>query len=137
MESTTRQQALKTGATTYYTGRVCSNGHKAHRRTDNGTCLECAKDSRKRLERIRIVDGLARSNGAQLFTYKLHPDDHAAALAYCQMLDAARGRTPAATQALTAAPPITWRTAAEVAADNAARLNRLQPPAAPPHPFKP
>jgi len=28
------------------------------------------------------------------FGYPLHKDDHAAALAYCQALDMARGRTP-------------------------------------------
>ena len=31
-----------------------------------------------------------------LFTYKLHPDDHAAALAYCQALDLNRGQRPTA-----------------------------------------
>jgi hypothetical protein len=36
----------------------------------------------------------ARFAGVRQFSYPLHPDDHAAALAFCQGLDLQRGRMP-------------------------------------------
>lgn len=137
MEITTRSHAKQHGLTIYYTGLICSNGHRAMRRTDSGACVECLKLARQKRARAVNIDAMARSNGARLFSYVLPPKHHAAALAFCQMLDAADGRIPALAPALTAPPAPVWRSREEVLADNAARLNRLQPPAAPPHPFKP
>jgi 5-methylcytosine-specific restriction endonuclease McrA len=39
----TRKKALSIGATTYFTGRPCKNGHKAYRSAASGSCLVCRK----------------------------------------------------------------------------------------------
>ena len=39
----TRKEALKAGAPLYYTGKLCSRGHRAQRLASNGTCTECTK----------------------------------------------------------------------------------------------
>jgi hypothetical protein len=41
----TRAQAKVEGAKTFYTGRPCSKGHDAPRRTDNWSCVVCARES--------------------------------------------------------------------------------------------
>lgn len=38
---TPRAQAKAVGAKTYRTGKPCTKGHHAPRRTDNGACVEC------------------------------------------------------------------------------------------------
>lgn len=37
----TRAKAKKYGRTTYYTGKLCANGHDSDRRTSDGKCIEC------------------------------------------------------------------------------------------------
>lgn len=44
---TTRAEAMRLGATHYYTGKPCANGHVAPRKT-KGSCVECLKDEWKR-----------------------------------------------------------------------------------------
>jgi hypothetical protein len=46
----------------------------------------------------------ARAVAASVFTYPLHPDDHAALLAYAQALDLQRGRAPHVPKAIAGAP---------------------------------
>lgn len=44
---TTRAEAKRLGATHYYTGKPCANGHIAPRKT-KGACVECLKEEWKR-----------------------------------------------------------------------------------------
>ena len=88
----TRQQAAEAGEQKYYTGKNCSRGHNCERYTSTGACCKCnAEGVKKYNARTRTVVN-NRSVGA--FVYKLHPDDHVAAFAYCQALDIQRGRIP-------------------------------------------
>lgn len=43
MEILTRPEARARGLKTYYTGRICKNGHDAYRYTQSGTCSDCVK----------------------------------------------------------------------------------------------
>lgn len=47
MNIITRSQAKQQGQPKYYTGVPCKNGHVSQRRTDNGSCVECAAIERK------------------------------------------------------------------------------------------
>lgn len=47
MERISRKRATELGATSYFTGKPCHNGHISSRITDNGTCRECHKLFRK------------------------------------------------------------------------------------------
>lgn len=40
---TSRAQALRIGATRYYTGKPCKHGHVAYRQAVSGNCTECLK----------------------------------------------------------------------------------------------
>jgi len=96
----TRRQAAESGQKRYYTGRPCNKGHDCQRFTSTGVCVLCAsgyvKSYNSRLTKQRAA------HAAGVFTYSLHPDDHATALAICQALDMQRGRVPATVEA---APP--------------------------------
>jgi hypothetical protein len=129
----TRRQAAEAGEKRYYTGRPCSKGHDAQRFTSTGVCVQCAagyvKEYNKRLVRQ------ANANAAGIFTYPLHPDDVAAALAYCQALDLQRGRAPHVPAAPVAMPP-----AFDAAAARALALGKavdIAAPAAPAYLPKP
>lgn len=94
MLPTSRNAAIAAGSRFFNTGRPCRNGHTSNRYTSTGNCLACvaaARDDKRSLIRQTLA---AKFEGADLFTYRLHPDDHAAALAYCQGLDLQRGRMP-------------------------------------------
>lgn len=41
-----RADAIKTGASVYYTGIPCKKGHVVQRYTTNGACLECIRLAR-------------------------------------------------------------------------------------------
>lgn len=97
-----RQTALAAGLTFYDTGKPCRNGHSGPRYAKTGHCVACLKDARDKFARLQNTGMAARSEGSGLFAYKLHPDDHAAALAYCQGLDLQRGRVPQSVAALAA-----------------------------------
>lgn len=75
----------------------------ASRYVSTGGCVECGKSHTASYRRA-ILDrrGVIAANGDALLEYKLHRDDYAAAIAYCQALDMARGRTP---QLATPLPP--------------------------------
>lgn len=118
-----RRDALALGVPRYFTGRPCSQGHVAERHTSSGTCCECVRQSNERRRR-EVLD---RSAGR--FAYNLHPDDHAAALAYCQALDIQRGRMPQV--APTVARPARVRTPEEIEALRQLALGRVATPAAP------
>lgn len=91
-EISTRRQAADAGQKRYYTGRPCSKGHDAQRFVSTGVCVKCAADYVKSYNsKIRKT---ANAAAAGLFSYPLHPDDVAAALAYCQALDLQRSRAP-------------------------------------------
>ena len=45
---TSRRDARRLGARTYFTGRPCKNQHVSPRRTDNGTCVVCLAESKSR-----------------------------------------------------------------------------------------
>ena len=40
---TSREDAKKAGAKTYFNGRCCPHGHLSPRRTINGQCVECTR----------------------------------------------------------------------------------------------
>ena len=87
-----RRDAAEAGLKRYSTGKPCSKGHNAPRFTSTGVCTQCAAGYVKEYNgRLRKVTDAKR---AGIFTYPLHPDDVAAALAYCQALDLQRGRMP-------------------------------------------
>lgn len=99
MEIKTRRAAAEAGETKYWTGRPCSKGHESPRYTSTGICCKCNVEATK-----AYSQRLRKSFNAKLqghFSYSLHPDDHAAALAYCQALDLRRGRVPSQPQ-----PPV-------------------------------
>lgn len=92
MEIISRQDAFNFGRKRFYTGRLCKHGHDAERFVSTGNCVKCNADRSKQFARTATAASNLRLQGH--FTYLLHPDDHAAALAYCQALDLQRGRVP-------------------------------------------
>lgn len=100
----TRNEAIAAGLSLYTTGKPCKHGHDAPRYTSCGVCTLCLRQSADGRARLRNTIIATRGKDAALFAYKLHPDDHAAALAFCQALDMQRARTPQAASAL-ALPP--------------------------------
>lgn len=90
----TRREAAEAGETKYFTGRPCSRGHLGPRYTVSGICCKCNVEATKTYSKRMHQKINARLQGH--FSYALHPADHAAALAYCQALDLARGRVPGA-----------------------------------------
>lgn len=85
-----RDDAAAQKLTHFFTGKPCKYGHVAPRFVSTGGCAECNSERAARFRK----DAPAR------FSYDLHPDDVAAALAYCQALDIQRGRVPAASASL-------------------------------------
>ena len=58
MKQITRQEAQRLNLQFYYTGRACSNGHKARRYTGTGKCEICvsqAKEAPKRVTRAFAI----------------------------------------------------------------------------------
>lgn len=88
----TQADAIAQGSTYYYTGKPCKQGHEAPRYTSTCNCTECARLMRQGKAQAARKASTSRARG--WFGYPLHPDDMAAALAYCQGLDLARGRQP-------------------------------------------
>ena len=48
MDLITRDEAIKRGLTSYFTGKPCNYGHVAQRRTKSTTCCECQKKFNKK-----------------------------------------------------------------------------------------
>ena len=48
MTTTTRKDALEEGATRYFTGEPCKNGHVSERYTLNSGCVQCLLERRDR-----------------------------------------------------------------------------------------
>lgn len=88
----TRRQAAEAGLKRYYTGKPCAKNHDSERFTSTGGCVKCGAEYVKSYNKRMTATASSRALGA--FMYMLHPDDHAAALAYCQALDLARGVAP-------------------------------------------
>jgi hypothetical protein len=44
MRKMSRKAAKANGRRLYFTGKSCSHGHVAPRRTDSGQCVECARE---------------------------------------------------------------------------------------------
>lgn len=88
----TREQAISSALKFFYTGRPCAHGHDSQRYTSTGHCTQCLRERSATLQRNAKRAYIDRIRG--YFAYPLHPADHAAALAYCQALDIARGRPP-------------------------------------------
>lgn len=102
MQILNRAEAMRLGKKRYFTGRACKFGHVAERFVTTGGCSAC------NAERSRLFRVAARTNG-RAFTYPLADvRDYAAAWAYCQALDLARGHVPAVNldqPAITASAP--------------------------------
>lgn len=94
MSNTLRQEARRNGQRFYLPVEPCANGHQSPRYVSTGHCTACLKDRRDADRQVAQDAARAAGMGSRLFTYPLHPDDHAHALAVCQALDLARGRTP-------------------------------------------
>ncbi len=86
-ETITRTEAAAQGRKRFYTGKPCKYGHDAQRFVTTGACIAC------NAARSKVFSKTIANNG-KAFSYHLHPDDVAAALAYCQALDLQRGRIP-------------------------------------------
>jgi len=83
-----RADAHAQGLRRFYTGKPCKFGHDSQRFVTTGNCIECANQrSRRFAVQKNATDGK--------FVYPLkNQADHAAAWAYCQALDLARGEVP-------------------------------------------
>lgn len=92
-ETISRLDALAQGRKHFYTGKPCKYGHDSLRFTSTGGCMACNAARSKLFSRASTL-------GEKVFSYHLHPDDVAAALAYCQALDLQRGRVPFAPAAV-------------------------------------
>jgi hypothetical protein len=81
-----------------YAGKgICRNGHDgALRYVSTGQCSECVRERNRENAQAQREARKPTADGARLFAYRLHPDDHAQALAFCQALDLQRGRMPQA-----------------------------------------
>lgn len=90
----TRREAAERGLKHFYTGKPCKRGHDSPRFTTTGGCVKCGAFYTREYTKRYTKEAAANALGA--FRYVLHPDDHAAALAYCQALDMQRGRMPQA-----------------------------------------
>jgi hypothetical protein len=108
MTANSRLIAASLGQTRYSTGRPCRNGHMADRYTSTGNCTECLRANNRDVASALRQAKLPDAAGGRLFSYRLHPDDHAAALAFCQALDLQRGRSPQVAPAVAAVdvPPM-------------------------------
>jgi len=104
MKVISRADAFLSGFKFFKSKNPCHNGHDSPRYTSSGNCVECQKNVNKTFTALR------NKRSAGLFSYFLHPDDHASALAYCQALDLDRGRKP---QALPPSAPFKRLTPAE------------------------
>lgn len=100
-----RKDARAAGDRLYLTGKTCRNGHDAPRYVSTGHCSACLAAARGVDQEQHRQAMAARFTGARQFSYPLHPDDHAAAHAFCQALDLQRGRTPPASANVVASPP--------------------------------
>lgn len=98
-----RAQALAEGRKRFYTGKPCKRGHDAQRFVTTGGCVACNASRAKVFSQAAQAASTARVQG--LFAYPLRPEDFAAALAYCQALDLAAGRTPHTPGATKPPPP--------------------------------
>lgn len=133
MEIKTRKQAATAGEKKYYTGRPCINGHDGPRYTATGICCKCNSEGVKRYNKnMRKSVGDHRAGA---FSYPLHPDDHAAALAYCQALDLQRGRAPSPSVAISTGTPLALP--ADIARHRQTLLASLSQPAVEPYLPKP
>jgi hypothetical protein len=126
MKPSTRKDALAAGAAFFNTGRPCRNGHTADRYTSTGGCLECLRGHRQEYAALIAAARKPVERTATLFAYRLHPDDHAAALAYCQALDLQRGRQPQAAEVIgQRTAPVRFATPEEVAVHRARIMQEL------------
>lgn len=120
-EIITRNDAHAAGLRRFFTGRPCAHGHTAERFVSTGGCVACnAARSKAFGAQAKKADGK--------FVYPLaHPDDHAAAWAYCQALDLARGAVPAQ-RPDDAAPPMRQATPDDVVAARVAAFKGFDVP---------
>jgi len=131
----TRREAAEAGERRYYTGRPCSKGHDAQRFVSTGVCVKCAAGYVKEYNKRLVKTTNAKLQG--FFAYSLHPDDHAAALAYCQALDMARGRVPSMPSAPVIPAPFDAERARELALGKSVNLRAEEKPQAVPYLPKP
>lgn len=101
---TNRKDAREAGHRFYLADRPCRNGHSSPRYVSTGHCSACLAAARGADQQAHAQAMAARFAGVRQFSYPLHPDDHAAALAFCQGLDLQRGRTPQVGQPVVATP---------------------------------
>jgi hypothetical protein len=87
-----RKKAAESGLPRYFTGVPCKNGHVAERFTSSGNCIACNNEARKSYVTRTKQAANVRKQG--LFFHQLDAEDFAAARAYCQALNMARGRIP-------------------------------------------
>lgn len=96
-EIISRADAHAQGRKRFYTGKPCKYGHDSQRFVTTGGCVACNAAR----ARAFTDKGAGRSG---MFSYPLHPEDFAAAHAYCQALDMQRGKTPQPLLSDTSAP---------------------------------
>lgn len=101
---TDRSAARAAGHRFYLAAKPCRAGHLAPRYVSTGGCTECLRSAREEDRQVARAAATAIYRGERLFAYRLHPDDVAAALAFCQGLDLQRGRTPATAPVAFTAP---------------------------------
>lgn len=124
LEVMTRRKAAEAGLKRYYTGKPCSKGHDSPRFTSTGACVKCAAGYAK-----GYADRLKKETNARIagfFSYPLHPDDVAAALAYCQALDLQRGRQPYAPSVAPPAPASPFQTVDDLPAHIARHREKVK-----------
>lgn len=79
-EIISRAEAHAKGLKHFFTGKPCTKGHISRRFVTTGGCMTCNRERGSRYAVGQPTD----------FKWALHPDDHAAAKAYCQALDLQR-----------------------------------------------
>lgn len=88
MDPVSRAQAASAGATHFFTGRPCKNGHVALRYVSTGNCTACQSLYSKRFRGDDATVGFVPAQ-------RMHPDDAEQVLKFIDHLNAARGLPPA------------------------------------------
>ena len=83
----TREQAHAAGATKYYTGKVCVNGHATQRYVSSGICIGCSSMNANKYQKGQRDKF---RTGQVVFKAEVHPDDTQAMQSMADSLKAAR-----------------------------------------------
>jgi hypothetical protein len=78
-----RSTAKELGASTYFTGKLCSRGHNSYRYTANGQCIKCSAENAAKYQK-NLRD--ASRSVITSVSFRVHPDDVEMLKAFALML---------------------------------------------------